>query len=316
MDKQKDKNALADYLQDRVKSLPKDGHDIAFKEVLTVYFKDFIEMFLPTLFKQLDFDTIDFLDKEIFHHGTSRSKNYLDLVCKASMLDKSQKEKLILVHIEIQSTKDKKMAERMLDYYCHLRIKHHLDVVPIVLFADDAKWKKEVINFYDMNLNDKTYLHFEYEQIKLKHLDVREYMDSTKPLAYALMAKMDLSHVDKKKLLIQIARAISNGTISKDKQALLYTFCYKYLIINSEDKEVFNDSLEGVTLEEKGKIGEIMMNFEEKKGYEKGLISQSNMLLQLVEEGALAVDIAKTKLESLKDQLPSDFYAQIIKKLN
>ena len=63
-------------------------------------------------------------------------------------------------------------------------------------------------------------------------------------------------------------------------------------------------------------LSEIMMHFEEKIGYEKGLMSQSNMLLQLVEEDALAVDIAKTKLESLKDLLPPDFYAKIIKKLN
>jgi hypothetical protein len=204
------------------------------------------------------------------------------------------------------------MVERMLDYYCHLRIKHHLDVVPIVLFADDAKWKKEVKNSYDMNFNDKNYLHFEYEQIKLKNLDVRDYMDSTKPLAYALMAKMDISHVDKKKLMVQIARFISNGQISKDKQALLYTICYKYLILNSEDKEIFNDSLEGVSLEEKGKIGEIMMNFERKIGYDEG---QYNLLMTLVDQGSLALDVARAQFETLKDTLPKDLYEKGLKKL-
>ncbi|PCJ15883.1 MAG: hypothetical protein COB02_17480, partial [Candidatus Cloacimonadota bacterium] len=103
-------------------------------------------MVLPLLAQQIDFENIHFLDKEMFHHGTSRNKNYLDLVCKAPMIDKSLKEKIILVHIEVQSTKDNKMTERMLDYYCHLRLKHHLDIVPIVLFADDAKWRKKVQN--------------------------------------------------------------------------------------------------------------------------------------------------------------------------
>ena len=306
-------NKLADYLEGRIKNFPKDGHDIVFKEILTVYFKDFIEMFLPKLSDQLDFENLTFLDKEMFHHGTSRSKNYLDLVCKAPMLDKDENTKLILVHIEVQSTKDNKMVERMLDYYCHLRIKHHLDVVPIVLFADDAKWRKEVKNSYDMSFNDKNYLHFKYEQIKLKHLDVRNYMNSTKPLAYALMAKMDLSHVDKKKLMVQIARFISSGIISKDKQALLYTFCYKYLILNNEEKEIFNDSLEGVTLEEKGKIGEIMMHFEEKIGYDKG---KAEAIINLALDGDLPMEIARKKVESLKELLPPDFYAKIIKKLN
>ncbi|PCJ19616.1 MAG: hypothetical protein COB02_07675 [Candidatus Cloacimonadota bacterium] len=313
MAKTKKENGIIKHILKLLEDSPKDDHDAIFKQVLTSFFKDFIEMFLPILALQIDFNNIEFIDKEIFHHGTSRSRTFLDLVCKASMLDKNQKEKLILVHIEVQSTKDNKMAERMLDYYCHLRIKHHLDVVPIVLFADDAKWRKEVKNSYDMSFNNETFLHFEYKQIKLKHLNVKDYMNSKKPLAYALMAKMDLSHVDKKELMGQIAKFISNGRISKNKQALLYTMCYKYLILNNEDREVFNDSLEGITLEEKGKIGEIMMNFDQKIGYEKG---KAETIINLALDGDLPMEKARKKVESLKDLLPPDFYAQIIKKLN
>ena len=313
MIKDKSKDNVINHIKEILKSTPKDEHDAIFKQLLTVFFKEFIDLFLPWFSDKLDFENLEFLDKEIFLYGVSKNeKNYVDLVCKAPMLDENKESKLILIHVEIQSTKDNNMARRMFNYCCQLRLREDLDIIPIVLFADNFKWKKEVKNYYDMDYNNKKYLHFEYEQIKLLHLDAKDYLNNANPLAQALMAKMDLSKVDQKKLKIQVARTISSGTISKSKQALLYTFCYKYLIINSEDREIFNDSLEGMTLEEKGKISEIMMNFDQKIGYDKG---QYNLLMTLVEQGALAVDIARAQFETLKDTLPKELYEKGLKKL-
>ncbi|PCJ19345.1 MAG: hypothetical protein COB02_08120 [Candidatus Cloacimonadota bacterium] len=317
MTKDKSKDNVINHIKEILESTPKDEHDTIFKQLLTVFFKEFIDLFLPWFSDKLDFENLEFLDKEIFLYGVSKNeKNYVDLVCKAPMLDENKESKLILIHVEIQSTKDNNMARRMFNYCCQLRLREDLDIIPIVLFADNFKWKTEVKNYYDMDYNNKKYLHFEYEQIKLLHLDAKDYLNNPNPLAQALMAKMDLSKVDQKKLKIQIARAISSGTISKSKQAFLYTFCYKYLIINNEDKQIFNDSLMGMTLEEKGKIGEIMMNFEQKIGYERGLgQGQFNFLMSLVEKGSLAVDIARKELESLKDTLPKELYEKGLKKL-
>ena len=64
-----------------------------------------------------------------------------------------------------------------------------------------------------------------------------------------------------------------------------------------------------------------MMNFEEKIGYDKGLdqgLSQgkAEAIISLALDGDLPMAKARKKVESLKDLLPPDFYAQIIKKLN
>ena len=42
------------------------NHDRLFKELLTLFFSDFIELFLPDLASYLDKSSLVFLDKEIF----------------------------------------------------------------------------------------------------------------------------------------------------------------------------------------------------------------------------------------------------------
>ncbi|MCJ8346636.1 Rpn family recombination-promoting nuclease/putative transposase [bacterium] len=205
--------SVIDCIKSLLNSSPKDDHDAIFKQLLTVFFKEFIDLFLPWFSDKLDFENLEFLDKEIFLYGLSKNKkNYVDLVCKAPMKQGDQEAKLILIHVEIQSTKDNKMAKRMFNYCCQLRLKEDLDIIPIVLFADDVKWKTDVKNYYDMDYNNKKYLHFEYEQIKLLNLNAKDYLNNPNPLAQALMAKMDLSKVDQKKIKVQIAKnRVKNG---------------------------------------------------------------------------------------------------------
>ena len=58
-------------------------HDHLFKELLTTFFGEFLELFLPAVLEYLDADSVTFLDKEIFTDVTAGERLEADLVARA-----------------------------------------------------------------------------------------------------------------------------------------------------------------------------------------------------------------------------------------
>lgn len=58
-------------------------HDRLFKELLTVFFAEFVELCLPEVYAWLDVDSVRFLDKEIFTDVTDGESHEADLVAMA-----------------------------------------------------------------------------------------------------------------------------------------------------------------------------------------------------------------------------------------
>jgi hypothetical protein len=55
-------------------------HDGLYKKLLTVFFREFVESFLPGPATYIDPTSIEFLDKETFAGIRSRKKREMDLV--------------------------------------------------------------------------------------------------------------------------------------------------------------------------------------------------------------------------------------------
>src|SRR6266700_994890 len=90
-------------------------HDRLFKELLTVFFADFLDLFLPEMAAYLDRADIEFLDKEVFTDVTAGAKHEADLVAKARFRDQ---ESFFLVHLEHQAQPQAEFAQRMLRLFC------------------------------------------------------------------------------------------------------------------------------------------------------------------------------------------------------
>jgi len=63
-------------------------HDRLFKELLTAFFVDFLELFFPELVQYLDRGSLEFLDKEVFTDVTSGERHQMDLVAKVRYRDR------------------------------------------------------------------------------------------------------------------------------------------------------------------------------------------------------------------------------------
>ena len=75
-------------------------HDRLFKELLTTFFTDFVELFLPELAAYLDKDSLVFLDKELFTDVTAGDSHEADLVVRARFRGQDS---FFLVHLEHQA---------------------------------------------------------------------------------------------------------------------------------------------------------------------------------------------------------------------
>jgi predicted transposase/invertase (TIGR01784 family) len=96
-------------------------HDRLFKELLTVFFAEFVEAFLPEVTGYLVSDTLEFLDKEIFTDVTAGEKHEADLVVKVRFRDQDA---FFLVHVENQSTTETDFPRRMFTYFARLHEKY------------------------------------------------------------------------------------------------------------------------------------------------------------------------------------------------
>jgi hypothetical protein len=75
-------------------------HDRLFKELLEIFFVEFITVFFPDLHNVVDFSELRFLQQEVFTDVTSGDKHRVDLVAEVGL---QGEEGLILIHIEKSS---------------------------------------------------------------------------------------------------------------------------------------------------------------------------------------------------------------------
>jgi len=75
-------------------------HDRLFKELLSNFFPEFIELFFPDISAYWERDSIEFLPQEVFTDVTEGERKILDIVLQASV--RSQ-DTLFIIHTEHQS---------------------------------------------------------------------------------------------------------------------------------------------------------------------------------------------------------------------
>ena len=103
-------------------------HDRLFKELLTTFFWEFLELFVSDLVPHLERDSLVFLDKEVFTDVTAGERHEVDLLVRGRFLGQ---EAFLLVHVEHQAQPQVHFAARMFGYFARLHASHGLPVYPI-----------------------------------------------------------------------------------------------------------------------------------------------------------------------------------------
>ncbi|MGL5831916.1 MAG: transposase [Waterburya sp.] len=100
--------------------MAKINHDRLFKELLTVFFIEFLDLFFPSVFEYLDTEEITFVDKELFTDLIGGEKKILDVVALTKFQGQDYS---FLIHIENQASNQTNFERRMFRYFCSLFLK-------------------------------------------------------------------------------------------------------------------------------------------------------------------------------------------------
>lgn len=85
-------------------------HDQLFKQLIGTFFAEFIELFFPTVYEQLDFSSLKPLSDELFTDLIAGERRQANIVMEGTLKDQDT---LIIIHVESQSYVQENFNERM-----------------------------------------------------------------------------------------------------------------------------------------------------------------------------------------------------------
>ena len=218
------------------------SHDRIFKELLTTFFIEFLELFLPEVAKYLDKNSIVFLDKEVFTDITSGEVHEVDLVVKGKFLGR---EAYFLIHFENQAQYQTKFGERLFCYFARLFEKYRLPVYPVVIFSYNSPKTAESSN-YKVEFPDLEVLNFNYQVVQLNRLNWRDYLNQTNPVASALMTKMQIAKADRPKVKLECLRMLATLKLNPAKTKLISGFIDTYLKLTASEEKLLQQNLDKI----------------------------------------------------------------------
>jgi predicted transposase YdaD len=243
-------------------------HDRLFKELLTNFFREFVELFLPDVAAYMEPVPVQFLDKEVFTDLASADRHEVDLLAKARFRDRG--DAFFLIHVENQSSADSDFAERMFRYFARLHEKHRLPVFPVALLSYDKPRRKEP-NRYQLAFPGQRVLDFSFRTIQLNRLNWRDYLRNPNPVASALMAKMKIAAKDRPRVKLECLRMMVTLKLDPARATLISVFMDSYLKLTAAEEIVYNREEESIEPKEREAIMEWTNEWIE-KGKAQGLL--------------------------------------------
>ncbi len=228
-------------------------HDRLFKELLTTFFIEFLELFLPEVAAFVEPDSLVALDKELFSDIALGERYETDILMQSRF--KGQ-EAWFLIHLETQSYREAEFEERMFRYFIQLYLKYKRPIYPIALFSYDYPLRKEPNNFR-LDFPHKSVLEFRYDVIQLNRFNWRDYLNRPNPVASALMAKMRIKPKDRPKVKLECLRMLVGLKLNPAKEQLISGFVDTYLNLNEIEKLEYRAELEQILPVEKESVMQI-----------------------------------------------------------
>ena len=129
--------------------LEQDVYDSPWKEAVERHLPAFLEFYFPLAHAAIDWaEGYIFLDQELqaIVQDAELGRRYVDKLVRVTLL--GGEEKWILVHIEVQSSRDARFAERMFVYNYRLFDRYRRPVASLAVLADEVPgWKPDSFGF-------------------------------------------------------------------------------------------------------------------------------------------------------------------------
>lgn len=241
-------------------------HDGLFKELLTTFFREFLDLFAPRVFEYGKPTSLTLAGTETVRDSHETGARRADLVVKVDF--RGGEQTFFLIHVEVQAQTQTEFAKRMFHYFARLHQMYDALVYPIALLAFDARTRDEPDEF-TVTFPDRNVLRFEFLKIYLRKLDWREFLGSNNPVAAALMAKMGYTKAERARVKVECLRVLATLRLEPDKTRLIGRFIEAYLTLDESELHEYNEIMEAIPMAEKQGVTDIL-TYWEKLGLEKG----------------------------------------------
>jgi predicted transposase/invertase (TIGR01784 family) len=224
-------------------------HDRLFKELLSTFFIEFLELFLPQVARAIEPDSVGFLPQEYFADLTAGENKIIDLLAQVRL---AGQEVGFLIHLEAQSYSQSDLAQRMFFYFSRLHQKYLQRIYPIVLFSFDEPYREEP-NRYSVKFEDLKVMEFNFFPIQLNRLNWRDFLNQRNPVAAALMSKMKIDVADRPRVKVECLRLLATLRLDPARSQLISGFVDTYLKLNVQEEQAFQveiGTLEGTERED------------------------------------------------------------------
>ncbi len=258
-------------------------HDRLFKELLSTFFVEFIDLFFPEVREYLDASEMTFLDKEVFTDVTEGEKHETDLIAQVKFRNQPS---CFLIHVEAQASSRPNFNQRMFCYFARLHEKFSLPIYPIVVFSYETPQKK-ASSQYQVEFPDFKVLTFNYQVVQLNQLNWRDFLSQSNPVASALMAKMQIAPEDRAKVKAQCLRLLVTLKLDPARMQLISGFIDTYLPLNDLEETVFQSQLKTFQPQEQEDVMQIVTTWMAQgieQGVEQGITREKDLIVRLIKK--------------------------------
>ncbi|WHY88566.1 transposase [Neobacillus novalis] len=239
-------------------------HDRLFKELISTFFEEFILLFYPTIYEEIDFQDFRFLSEEIVTDVTEGERYRIDLLVETKL---KGEDGLIVIHVESQAQYQYNFNERMFIYFGRLYEKYRRKILPITIFSHDSKRKEP--DSFSLDFPFLQVLDFRYLTIQLKKENWRNYLRQNNPVAAALLSKMGYTDRERTELKVQFLFMLLRLKLDPARQTLIMGFFDTYLQLTDDEEQKVKEEVRKMSGTEADKVMEIMNSYE-RRGRELG----------------------------------------------
>lgn len=262
---------------------PQTEYDSPWKQILQLYFEDFIQFFFPQAYEEIDWSRgNEFLDKEL-------QQVVRDAVLGRRLADKLVKvyriggeESWILAHIEVQSQEESDFAERMFVYNYRIFDLYKRSVASMAVLGDErVNWRPNQFGYELFGCR----VNFQFPVIKLVDYQQRqpELEVSRNPFATVVMAHLKAietrdNRIERKQQKLVLVRRLYEQGFEREDIINLFGFIDWMLSLPIELEQEFWQEIRN--FEESRRMQYITS--VERIGFQKGIEQSQNQIKQVL----------------------------------
>ncbi len=277
--------------------------------MLREFFADFLRLFFPVWAARFDLTNPEWLEQELLPNPPDGERHVLDLVAKlrttvplTDEFGETPDSWLALVHVEIEAPdRTARLKPRLPAYWFHLRQRHGLPVLPVVLYLQ-VGLDGIGVDTVEERIADFPVLSFRYLYVGLPSLDAVEYVRGGNWLGVALSALMKAPRERWPELGLDALQRLWAAPLNDFQRFLLSDCVQAYLPLDEEGRQLFE------TMTMAAPFSKLVAR--NKTPYDRGL---EEGIEKGIEKGAdkSARDIATALLENRFRSLPESLAARL-----